>query len=154
MGIIGDHLRRHWLSKLETPPKMRLPYRNHLLCNLNKTIPAVLLLVASLSSYSFGQVIVSGDFGAGTGQIQISQDITFTISTNVTIGSLIIVFDEWAGTSDGGQTTPFLNESGILISINGAANTTLTMPSSLSDLRNGPSPGVIATELRQCGFEP
>ncbi len=118
-----------------------------LMSSLKITIPAVLLLVASLSSQSFGQVIVSGDFSAGTGQVQISQDITFTITSTDTFTDLVIAFDELVGTSDGSQDNTYLTNSGILMSINGASNTTLTGTSlEFFDNLNGSSGDLTAAD--------
>lgn len=60
------------------------------------------VLICGLLPTVKGQISVSGDVSSGTGQLTLSQDLSFTITQTGTANFL--VFDDWVSTSDGSQT--------------------------------------------------
>jgi len=98
----------------------------------NRSISSILVKpLATLVCVGFGcgstsaAIVFSGDFNAGSGQIQIASDVSFTLTSSlVSFNSLLLVFDE-AVTSD--STRDFLDgDSGTPLSLelNGTPYTT------------------------------
>lgn len=111
---------------MDHPPLCEIVY---LLKSMKSLKLACLLAIAGVGSTSFGQIVVSGDFAAGTGQLAIQQDLTFTITNTVSGSSgYILVFEGMNGGPDAAQTEIATDQNTWLRSINGGANSTVTGP--------------------------
>ncbi len=86
-----------------------------------KTTLAAITLAALSVTASHGVVTITGDPASGTGELEITEDITFTIST--TGEFWLLVFDEWV-TSDGHLTQSSQTPVTLAYSLNGVDSTT------------------------------
>ena len=85
----------------------------------NKAAVAALAMLASIQ-IGRGAVVISGNIAGGTGQLEVTEDITLTISTAINAGWAVnLVFDEWV-TNDGASTNADIADS-IPLTINGGA---------------------------------
>ncbi len=91
---------------------------------------AFLLAIAVVGSTAFSQITVSGDFAAGTGQLAIQQDLTFTITSAVSGSSgYMLVFEGMNGGPDASQTEMLTSQDTWQRSINGGASSPVTASS-------------------------
>ena len=89
-----------------------------------KALPLVLAAAMLVCSQARGAIVVSGDVAAGTGQFEITENITFNVlSTGILYG---IVFDEWVSATDGHNTTPPVTPSSFSYTLNGGPVLTST----------------------------
>lgn len=108
---------------------------------------AFLLAIASAGSTAFSQITVSGDFAAGTGQLAIQQDLTFTMLNNASgTSGYILVFEGMNGGQDASQTEMLTVQGTWQRSINGGPDTTMNSSSGywrFSDRLGGSGSGDI-----------
>lgn len=84
-----------------------------------KKLLALAVLLFVVMGTARASVIVIAPTASVAGSFTITQDITFTITTGVTGGSLIFVMDEWV-TSDGSQTFSSFSPA-LSLAVNGGA---------------------------------
>jgi hypothetical protein len=99
----------------------------HTRFEIAKTIAITLLVVGSICPHVTAAIVVGGPTTSSTGTLVITQDIVYTITTNISAGApFALVLDEWTTSNTDIVTTYTDLQTPLVFSLNGNIVTSVT----------------------------